>query len=162
VVEVAAEVIAFIAPEAAARGIRTSFERPDGPVVIEAGRDVLKQAVMNIAVNGLEAMSDTEREALLSMRVECNADTCAVVIADTGPGIPMEQWEKIFQLYYTTRPHGTGIGLAMAYRAAQLHGGTIEVSSIVGRGTEFRMVLPMATSIAGSTAVPAPTMVQIA
>ncbi len=161
VVELAGEVLAFIQPEAAARGIRTSFERPAGPVVIEAGRDVLKQALMNIAVNGVEAMSDAESDGLLTMRVEIYRDTCAIAIADTGPGIPMEQWEKIFQLYYTTRPHGTGIGLAMAYRAAQLHGGTIEVSSAVGKGTEFRVVLPMTTSIAGVRAIPASTEVQI-
>jgi signal transduction histidine kinase len=161
-VQVAAEVLAFVRPEAAARGIRTSFEQPDGPVVIEAGRDILKQALMNIAVNAVEAMSGQEREGLLSVRVESNADTCVIVIADTGPGIPMEQWEKIFQLYYTTRPHGTGIGLAMAYRAAQLHGGTIEVSSTVGVGTQFRVLLPMAASIAVTVAAPALSAAQTA
>jgi signal transduction histidine kinase len=83
----------------------------------------------------------------LAVRIERNEDTCAIVIADTGPGIPPDQREKIFQLYYTTKPRGTGIGLAMAFRAAQLHGGTIEVKSEMGKGTEFRVVLPLAGSV---------------
>ena len=138
--EAAAEMLSFIEPEAAAHGVRTSFARPDGAIVMDAGRDLLRQALMNIAVNAIEAM---EGGGDLTVRVERNKETCAVVIADTGPGIPPDQIEKVFQLYYTTRPQGTGIGLAMAFRAAQLHGGTIEVKSEMGKGTEFRMILPL-------------------
>ena len=69
--------------------------------------------------------------------------TCTLAIADTGPGIPLESREKIFQLYYTTKPHGSGIGLAMTFRAVQLHGGTIEIASEAGHGTMFRLTLPL-------------------
>jgi signal transduction histidine kinase len=140
-IEAAEEILSFIEPEAVAHGVRTSFARPDGAIVMDAGRDLLRQALMNIAVNAIEAM---EGGGELTVRVERNKDTCAVVIADTGPGIPPDQLEKVFQLYYTTRPRGTGIGLAMAFRAAQLHGGTIEVKSEMGKGTEFSMILPLA------------------
>ena len=143
-VETAAEIISFIEPEAAVRGIQTSFERPEGAVIVEAGRDLLRQALLNIAVNAIEA---TDSGGDIAVRIERNEDTCAIVIADTGPGIPPDQREKIFQLYYTTKPRGTGIGLAMAFRAAQLHGGTIEIDSEMGKGTEFRVVLPLARSV---------------
>jgi signal transduction histidine kinase len=70
-------------------------------------------------------------------------ETCTLTITDTGPGIPLESREKIFQLYYTTKAHGSGIGLAMTFRAVQLHGGTIEIESEMGRGTTFRLTLPL-------------------
>ena len=142
--ELVGDALLFIEPEAENHGIRTSFFRPVTPIYIEAGRDLLRQAVLNIAGNAVEAM---ENGGDLTIHIERNEDKCVIVISDTGPGIPSDQLGKIFQLYYTTRPHGTGIGLAMAFRAAQLHGGTIEVESEPGKGTEFRMVLPLAGSM---------------
>jgi signal transduction histidine kinase len=140
-VDTAAEILTFLEPEAAAHHIRTSLVLPAGDVFVQGGRDLLRQALLNIAVNAIEAM---EQGGQLTLRVERHAETCMIAIADTGPGIPADQLETIFQLYYTTRPRGTGIGLAMAFRAAQLHGGTIEVTSEMGKGTEFRIVLPLA------------------
>ena len=67
-----------------------------------------------------------------------------LMVEDTGAGIPADQLERIFDLYYTTKPGGNGIGLSMVYRIAQLHGGEIEVESIIGRGTTFRILLPPA------------------
>jgi signal transduction histidine kinase len=67
-----------------------------------------------------------------------------VKIRDTGPGIPKELRDKIFQLYFTTKTRGTGIGLAMTFRAVQLHGGTIEIESESGKGSTFCMTLPLA------------------
>jgi signal transduction histidine kinase len=66
-----------------------------------------------------------------------------VTIADEGTGIPAEDLDKIFRLYYTTRPDGSGIGLSLVYRILQLHDGTIEVSSEEGRGTTFTIRLPI-------------------
>jgi signal transduction histidine kinase len=63
---------------------------------------------------------------------------------DTGVGIPPENLQKIFDLYFTTKHHGTGIGLSMVYRIVQLHDGEIEVQSTPGRGTTFRLLLPRA------------------
>jgi len=67
-----------------------------------------------------------------------------ISIADQGPGIPEEARDKIFNLYYTTKPKGSGIGLAQAFRAVQLHNGRIKVESEVGAGTCFRIFLPNA------------------
>jgi len=67
-----------------------------------------------------------------------------VCIEDTGVGIRPADLEKIFDLYYTTKEHGTGIGLSMVYRTIQMHDGEIEVQSTPGRGTTFRIFLPRA------------------
>jgi hypothetical protein len=65
-----------------------------------------------------------------------------LAIADSGVGIPPEAQQKIFSLFYTTKPGGTGVGLAMAFRIVQLHNGWIDFSSEVNRGTTFRVRLP--------------------
>jgi signal transduction histidine kinase len=70
-----------------------------------------------------------------------------VRVEDTGVGISPENLQKIFDLYYTTKDHGTGIGLSMVYRIVQLHDGEIEVQSTPGRGTTFRVLLPRANEI---------------
>ena len=67
-----------------------------------------------------------------------------ISIADTGRGIAPEHRSRIFQLFFTTRPGGSGIGLASAYKAVQLHDGQIEFDSVVNRGTTFRIELPLA------------------
>jgi signal transduction histidine kinase len=136
-----AEIVNLIDPEAAQQGIDLSLDRPPEAVTVKGDRDLLKQAFLNIAVNGIEAMPDGGK---LSIDVEKNRSHCAVRIHDTGPGIPREQREKIFQLYFTTKPRGSGIGLAMTFRAVQLHGGTIDIESESGKGTTFRVTLPLA------------------
>jgi signal transduction histidine kinase len=65
-----------------------------------------------------------------------------LTIEDTGVGISADKLDRIFDLYYTTKPEGSGIGLSIVYRIVQLHGGEIEVQSIEGRGTTFRLLLP--------------------
>ena len=70
-------------------------------------------------------------------------------IADEGIGIPADIREKIFDLYFTTKSGGSGIGLAMTYRIMQLHYGSVEVQSRLGRGTEFRLRIPLAATERG-------------
>jgi signal transduction histidine kinase len=69
-----------------------------------------------------------------------------IVCEDNGPGIKPEHLDRIFDLYFTTKEKGSGIGLSMVYRAVQLHDGEIQVQSIPGRGTTFRVLLPQASS----------------
>jgi len=68
----------------------------------------------------------------------------AIIIEDTGVGIPGPQLDRIFDLYYTTKPGGSGIGLSMVFRIVQLHDGEITVESTQGRGTTFQLLLPRA------------------
>lgn len=132
------ELLQFLEPEAAQRGIRV-FQDVTPAILVRADADLLRQALLNILMNALEAMS-TGGE--LRVRIEKNSASCVIRIADTGQGIPKEQLDKVFQLYFTTRPNGTGMGLAMTFRAIQLHGGTIEVESMPGKGTCFIVTLP--------------------
>jgi signal transduction histidine kinase len=141
VAEAASEILHLLEPEATQKGIEVSLDRPKDDVVVKADPDLLRQALLNIAVNAIEAMDCGGR---LVITVEKSREACSIRIQDTGPGIPPQQRDKIFQLYYTTKPRGSGIGLAMTFRAVQLHGGTIEVEGEPGKGTTFRVTLPWA------------------
>ena len=76
------------------------------------------------------------------IRVAARGRLVTLEVADNGPGIPPELRNKVFQLYFTTKANGSGIGLAMTYRAVQLHNGTIDFTSEDGRGTTFRLQFP--------------------
>jgi hypothetical protein len=78
----------------------------------------------------------------LRLTVSASNNTVTLEVADDGPGIPPEMSAKVFQLYFTTKEKGSGIGLAMTYRAVQLHNGTVDFVSEVGRGTTFRLQFP--------------------
>jgi signal transduction histidine kinase len=104
-------------------------------------RALLKQAVLNLVLNAVEAMPNGGKlHVMLSRRGEM----AEITVGDTGKGIPPENKQKIFQLFFTTRPGGSGIGLASTFRIVQLHNGSIDFTSEVGRGTTFRIELPLA------------------
>jgi signal transduction histidine kinase len=96
------------------------------------------------------AGADRARESQAESRIGQPVPSTAVLrIADEGTGIPAEIREKIFDLYFTTKSGGSGIGLAMTYRILQLHYGSVEVESRQGRGTEFRLRIPLAATERG-------------
>jgi signal transduction histidine kinase len=80
----------------------------------------------------------------LSLTLNRRGEVAEIVVGDTGKGIPAENRQKVFQLFFTTRPGGSGIGLASTFRIVQLHNGSIDFTSEVGRGTTFRIELPLA------------------
>jgi PAS domain S-box-containing protein len=104
-------------------------------------RGLLKQAVLNLVLNALEAMPNGGRLHLVLSR---RGEMAEITVGDTGKGIAPENRQKIFQLFFTTRPGGSGIGLASTFRIVQLHNGSIDFTSEVGRGTTFRIELPLA------------------
>jgi signal transduction histidine kinase len=112
----------------------------DVPLVV-VDRELLKQALMNLILNALEAMPSGGR---LTVSLERRGEMAVIEIEDTGRGIPPEHTQRIFQLFFTTRPGGSGIGLASAFRTVQLLNGSIDFKSEVGRGTTFRIELPLA------------------
>ena len=104
-------------------------------------RALLKQALLNLVLNALEAMPNGGKlHVVLSRRGEM----AEISVGDTGKGIPLENRQKIFQLFFTTRPGGSGIGLASTFRIVQLHNGSTDFTTEVGRGTTFRIELPLA------------------
>jgi PAS domain S-box-containing protein len=104
-------------------------------------RGLLKQAVLNLVLNALDAMPSGGKLRLMLSR---RGEMAEISVGDTGKGIPPENKQKIFQLFFTTRPGGSGIGLASTFRIVQLHNGSIDFTSEVGRGTTFRIELPLA------------------
>jgi signal transduction histidine kinase len=134
------DVAALLETDAARRGVRLDFRAPENPLPVLADPDLLKEAIINIATNGIEAMP---KGGVLQMVAAARGGCCLISISDTGVGIPDSARDKIFQLYFTTKPNGSGLGLPMAFRAVELHGGAIEVQSAPGRGARFDIKLPM-------------------
>jgi PAS domain S-box-containing protein len=113
----------------------------EGVPPLRGDGELLRQAVLNLVLNAVEAMPGGGR---LLISLERRADDAVIMVSDTGKGIPPEHRSRIFQLFYTTRKGGSGLGLATTFRIVQLHNGSIDFVSEVGRGTAFRVELPLA------------------
>ena len=135
------EIINFAKPQAAAARVKVESQVAVDGAVVRVDRDLLRQALLNVVVNALEAMPDGGN---LRFEAEPVGDSLEIRIGDTGKGIPPELREKIFRLYFTTRKEGSGIGLAMSFRIVQMHDGTIDFTSEPGKGTTFYIRLPAA------------------
>jgi signal transduction histidine kinase len=134
-------------PQAAAAGVcvETGLEAKDATITADV--DLLKQALLNLVVNAIEAMPEGGTLRLeTQVRASSNGsgDEVEIRIGDTGKGIPEHLREKIFKLYFTTKPSGSGIGLALTFRMVQLHGGKIDYVSESGSGTTFNVRFPLA------------------
>lgn len=140
------DVLALSTEELSTRNVTLTSDLPSKPVLVNVDADLLKQAALNVIQNGAQAMPDGGR---LEVVLETDRKYATLRILDEGVGIPEEIREKIFDLYFTTKSEGSGIGLAMTYRILQLHHGSVEVKSRVERGTEFRLRLPLATTDGG-------------
>ena len=135
------ELVDLARPQASAAGIHISVEQQatDG-VEVRVDRDLLKQAMLNVVVNAIEAMPEGGELRFETLTLDHTAE---IRISDTGPGIPPELRDKIFRLYFTTRKQGSGIGLAMTFRIVQLHDGAIDFNSEPGKGATFFIRLPI-------------------
>jgi signal transduction histidine kinase len=139
-------------PDAARHGVRIVQESPshelptqDKPMMVRVDSDLMKQAILNLVLNGVQAMNGG---GTLTMKARAEGETILAEVMDQGCGIPPDAQEKIFELYYTTKSDkgGSGIGLAQTYQIMQWHYGSVEFDSIVGAGTTFRLRLPAATA----------------
>jgi PAS domain S-box-containing protein len=135
------EVLEVAQPQLHKSNIQLAQLLPIDVPEVYVDRALLKQAVLNLVLNAAEAMpSGGQLRLVLSRRGEM----AEITVGDTGKGIPLENRQKIFQLFFTTRPGGSGIGLASTFRIVQLLNGSIDFTSEVGRGTTFRIELPLA------------------
>ncbi len=135
------EVVPIVRPEAEQRGVALAVDCDSVPDV-NGDPGMLRQAFLNLALNACQAMPSggtlrIRGERQMGRRV-------AVAFTDTGTGIAPEHLQRIFDLYFTTKEKGSGIGLSMVYRTVQMHDGEIEVQSTPGVGTTFRVLLPQA------------------
>jgi signal transduction histidine kinase len=137
---VVSEVTSMTQPEAERRGVSIKVECPPSVPEVNADPGMLQQALLNLTINACHAMPDGGTLKLICRptsrrRVE-------IVVEDTGIGIPPENLSRIFDLYFTTKEKGSGIGLSMVFRIVQLHDGDVEVQSTPGHGTKFRLLFP--------------------
>ncbi len=138
--EVAASVLTLASAEFAAQEVRLETRLPQKSVAVKVDADMLRQAILNIVLNGAQAMPEG---GTLRVGLSEEARQAVLTIEDTGEGIAEEVLPRIFDLYFTTKKEGNGIGLAMCYRIVQLHSGIIEVESEPGVGTVFTLRLPL-------------------
>lgn len=136
-------------PQARAKQVGITVTHPPGALLVRGDRDLLKQALLNLTSNALEAIGDPgSRQVPGALEIELlrQRDDCILRVTDNGEGIPLEIQDKIFQLYFSTKGkgRGTGIGLAMTFRIVQLHSGAVWFESEPGKGTTFWIRLPLA------------------
>ncbi len=135
------------AAEMQENGVQVVVEAPAEPVMVRVDAELMRQALLNLMLNGMQAMTSGG-----TMRVTIRREHpfAVVEVADEGEGIPAELLPRIFELYFTTKAKGSGIGLATTYRILQMHGGAMDVRSNADasspeRGTTFTLRLPIAS-----------------
>jgi signal transduction histidine kinase len=137
------EVALLAAPDAAQHGIDIRRDVPDEPLLVNVDLDLMKQALLNVVINGVQAMPQGGPLIIAAHR---DGNVVVAEIRDRGVGIHEDMHEKIFELYFTTKKDGNGIGLAQTYQILDWHHGSVEFESQEGEGTTFRFRLPLAVS----------------
>jgi signal transduction histidine kinase len=137
------DVAVLAAPEAEQHGVHVKRVVFAEPLVIKADLDLMKQALLNVVINGIQSMSQGGQLTISAHREE---NAVVAEISDQGSGIPQDVQDKVFELYFTTKKEGNGIGLAQTYQILQWHYGSVEFQSAEGAGTTFRFRVPLAAS----------------
>ncbi|HEY8996564.1 MAG TPA: ATP-binding protein [Edaphobacter sp.] len=140
------DVVTLSAAEMSTKQVALHCSLPSYPVLAKVDVDLLKQAILNVVQNGAQAMPDGGR---LDVTLLEDGKSAVIQVQDQGAGISEELREKIFDLYFTTKKGGSGIGLAMTYRILQLHHGSIDVQSEIGRGSVFQLRMPLSAADRG-------------
>lgn len=134
------EIEALLYPQARQQHVTVAVQVPDDMVTVVGLRDQVKQSALNVAINALEVMPEGGTLAMALERLDGRA---RMRISDTGPGIPPELREKIFDMHFTTKESGTGIGLYVARSMFEAQGGTLTAASSGPEGTTFELELPL-------------------
>ncbi len=138
----------FYHVQAQSSGVQIRLNPAPGPLIVNIDSNHIKQAILNLMINAINAMKDSQvrddqRTNELILRVVSNPDSSmSIHVIDTGPGIAPEDQARIFHPYFTTRTAGSGLGLSTARRIAEAHGGSLELHSELGVGSDFSIVLP--------------------
>jgi signal transduction histidine kinase len=135
------DVIMLATPDTEQHGVTVKRKLGTEPLGVRVDVDVMKQAILNVIINGMQAMP---QGGTLTISARRDQDSVITEIRDQGIGIPHDLQEKIFELYFTTRKGGSGIGLAQTYQALHWHYGSIDFETVEGQGTSFRLLLPAA------------------
>jgi signal transduction histidine kinase len=135
------ELVDFYSPQAQLQRVFLRLNRSNGTIDAPIDERLLKQAILNLMINALQAMPEAGGEIILSVH---KAEESAVIdITDTGRGMNPDTVCRIFDAYYSTKSGGTGLGLAISKRIIHEHGGSIQVTSELGKGSKFSITVPM-------------------
>lgn len=135
------ELADFFTPQAEAGHVVLRTALPDAAVPVRVDANLIKQALLNLMLNAVQAM---EEGGELLIRLSGSRGRAELEVIDTGAGIPAENLGKVFDVYYSTKKHGSGLGLPTTRRIIREHGGDLRVQSAVGKGTRFVISLPLA------------------
>jgi signal transduction histidine kinase len=135
------DVAQLAAPEAEQHGVTIERHLPEQPLPIKVDTDLMKQAILNVVINGVQAMPGGGTLTISARRED---DVIIAEVSDQGGGIPQDAHDKVFELYFTTKKDGSGIGLAQTYQILQWHYGSVEFESTPPAGTTFRFHIPAA------------------
>lgn len=136
------DLVDFFSPQAEASRVRVRVSLESSELIAHIDRRLLKQALLNLMLNAQEAMTDGG-ELILRTRRSPDGRHAFIDVADTGPGIPAEQIDKVFTAFYSTKKRGTGLGLPTAKSIIREHRGTLQVHNEPGRGCCFTIALPI-------------------
>jgi len=135
------DVAQLAAPDAEQHGVTVKRQMPEQRLLVKVDVDLMKQAILNVVINGVQAMP---RGGLLTISAQRENNAVVAQVRDQGNGIPQDMRDKIFELYFTTKKDGSGIGLAQTYQILQWHYGSVDFESGEGIGTTFRFHIPAA------------------
>jgi signal transduction histidine kinase len=133
------DVAQLAAPDTEQHGVTVQRQRAPQPLLVKVDLDLMKQALLNVVINGMQAM---HHGGTLTISARREGNVVIADVQDQGAGIPRDLHDKIFELYFTTRKDGSGIGLAQAYQILQWHYGSLDFESVEGSGTTFRFHIP--------------------
>ena len=133
------DVTLLAAPDAEQHGVTLERHMPQISLPVKVDVDLMKQAFLNVVINGVQAMPNG---GVLTISASRENDIVVAEVQDQGAGIPKELHDKVFELYFTTKKEGSGIGLAQTYQILQWHYGTVDFQSAEGAGTIFRFQIP--------------------
>jgi PAS domain S-box-containing protein len=134
------DVLSLAAPDAGQHAVKLVRQFPAEPLLVKVDSDLMKQTILNIVLNGVQSM---EKGGTLTTSTRREDNMIVTEIRDQGSGIPTELHDKVFELYFTTKKDGSGMGLAHAFQTAQWHHGSLDFESAIGKGTVFRLRLPL-------------------
>jgi len=138
--DVVRDLVDLVEPQARKNDVKIEVKLAEKIPLITGDAAQLKQALLNLVLNAIHAMPDGG--ALTLTTTALPQRFVRVTVADTGHGIAKDALAKVFDLFYTTKPEGSGLGLPTVQRIVSSHGGRIDVTSDVGRGTTFELVFP--------------------
>jgi signal transduction histidine kinase len=140
--ELVGEVVDFYFPQARSHSITLRLSLNESPLICKVDSAVMKQVLLNLFINAQQAI---DRDGEIMVRTAKSVNVVRITVSDTGRGISPDRLPRLFQPFFSSRPDGTGLGLATAKRIIEAHGGKISVASEPGKGTEFTIELPLLT-----------------